>query len=94
MISNLILFAAIGVIVFARGYVSAAYAGLVMNWGFWMPDLMYWLVLTWAGLENNMVSMERMKSLISVTPEAPRQRHLDNELVDWPSEGGIIFDGL
>jgi len=52
LVSNFILFTAISVIIFARGYISPAYAGLAITWGFWMPEMMYWLILMWAGFEN------------------------------------------
>ena len=94
LVSNFILFTAISVIIFARGYISPAYAGLAITWGFWMPEMMYWLILMWAGFENQMVSVERMKSLITVPPEAPRTRHGDVNLAQWPYNGHVQFENL
>ena len=94
LVCDVILMVAMGVIVLARGYITAGYAGLTITWGIWMPEVIYWVILLLAYIENSMVSVERLDALIKIPSEAPRTRHKDAILANWPSEGKIQFKNL
>ena len=59
-----------------------------------MPEVIYWVILLLAYIENSMVSVERLDALIKIPSEAPRTRHKDAILANWPSEGKIQFKNL
>jgi len=73
------------------GYVSPGYAALATAFSFIIPDFVFWIVLNQADLENQMIAVERLEYLIHLEGEAPRIRHTDATLTNWPSKGHIIF---
>jgi hypothetical protein len=91
---DLILVVAMAIIVLARGYITASYAALTLSYAIWLPEMVYWFVLCITYLENQMVSVERLDVLIKIEGEAPRKRHIDGTLTNWPTAGEIEFKDL
>jgi ATP-binding cassette subfamily C (CFTR/MRP) protein 1 len=89
--ADIIVVVAFSIIIFARGYISPAFAALTVTQVAWLPEIIYWVILSAASLENSMVSVERLESLIKVEGEAPRNRHKDTELANWPHSGEVVF---
>ncbi|NWH60925.1 MRP1 protein, partial [Geococcyx californianus] len=80
------LFAAMG-----RTYLSPGTAGFSISYALQITGVLNWMVRSWTEIENNIVSVERVKEYSRTPKEAPWT--LNGELQDqvWLTEGRIEF---
>lgn len=73
-------------------YLSVGVIGLCLTYMIPLPEeLSDWLAYI-AELENNMVSVERIKSFISIPSEQPLELKSDQKYSNWPDSPGISFN--
>ncbi|XP_053936986.1 ATP-binding cassette sub-family C member 6 [Cuculus canorus] len=80
------LFAAVG-----RTYLSPGTAGFSISHALQITGVLNWMVRSWTEIENNIVSVERVREYSRTPKEAPWT--LNGKLQDqvWPTEGRIEF---
>ncbi|NXK19639.1 MRP6 protein, partial [Arenaria interpres] len=80
------LFAAMG-----RTHLSPGTAGFSVSYALQITGVLNWMVRSWTEIENNIVSVERVKEYLKTPKEAPWT--LNGKLQDqvWPTEGRIEF---
>ena len=94
IVSDFFLVGSALVIVGGRDTMGPALASLCLSYAITLPENIYFLVLSSAFLETNMVSVERCHQLSQILSENSRVRHKDQELIKrkWPEKGSIEFD--
>lgn len=94
VVSDIFLVGSALVIISGRDTMGPALASLCLSYAITLPENIYFLVLSSAVLETNMVSVERCHQLAQILPENSRVRHKDSELIkrNWPEKGKVEFD--
>ncbi|NWY76647.1 MRP6 protein, partial [Erithacus rubecula] len=86
--NGLVLFAALSAAL-SRTQLSPAAAGFSISCALQITGVLNWMVRSWTDVENNIVSVERVREYLSTPKEAPGT--LSSKLQVWPTEGRIEF---
>ena len=73
-------------------YLSVGVIGLCLTYMIPLPEELGGWLADMAELENNMVSVERVKKFISIPPEQPMELEFDQKHQNWPVLTGICFN--
>ncbi|NXD40855.1 MRP1 protein, partial [Copsychus sechellarum] len=80
------LFAAMG-----RTQLSAGTAGFSISYALQITGVLNWMVRSWTEVENNIVSVERVREYLRTPKEAPGTLNSQLQGQVWPTEGRIEF---
>ncbi|NXK63709.1 MRP1 protein, partial [Sylvietta virens] len=80
------LFAAMG-----RTQLSPGTAGFSLSYALQITGVLNWMVRSWTEIENNIVSVERVREYLRTPKEAPWTLNGKLEGQVWPTEGRIEF---
>ncbi|KFQ99756.1 Multidrug resistance-associated protein 1, partial [Nipponia nippon] len=80
------LFAAMG-----RTYLSPGTAGFSISYALQITGVLNWMVRSWTEIENNIVSVERVREYLRTPKEAPWTLNGKLQGQVWPTEGRIEF---
>ncbi|NWR46395.1 MRP1 protein, partial [Regulus satrapa] len=80
------LFAAMG-----RTQLSPGTAGFSLSYALQITGVLNWMVRSWTEIENNMVSVERVREFLRTPKEAPWTLNGKLQGQVWPTEGRIEF---
>ncbi|XP_041666846.1 multidrug resistance-associated protein 1-like [Cheilinus undulatus] len=91
-LGNLLVLAAAMLSVRGREELSPGIVGLAVSHSLQVTGILSWIVRSWTDVENNIVSVERVKEYESTPKEAPWT--LEGVLLptSWPSTGNIQFE--
>ncbi|KAK5111256.1 hypothetical protein LTR62_005284 [Meristemomyces frigidus] len=78
-------------VVLSAGRVDAGAAGLAMTYAVTFTENVLWFVRLYAGNEQNMNSVERIKEYLDVDQEAPSILPDARPDANWPSKGSVEF---
>ncbi|KAF9972607.1 hypothetical protein BGZ73_004232 [Actinomortierella ambigua] len=92
------------VVVFGASFLSVAslslgrsvdpgLVGLSLTYALSVTQSLNWMVRQYTEIETNIVSVERLKEYVDLTPEAPEIIDGHRPPVDWPSQGRVDFRG-
>ncbi|SCU90191.1 LADA_0F02432g1_1 [Lachancea dasiensis] len=76
-----------------QGTLTAGMIGLSLSYALQITQSLNWIVRMTVEVETNIVSVERIKEYASLTPEAPAVIEDSRPAEEWPTEGGIKFEG-
>uniref|UniRef100_A0AAR2LSI3 ABC-type glutathione-S-conjugate transporter n=1 Tax=Pygocentrus nattereri TaxID=42514 RepID=A0AAR2LSI3_PYGNA len=90
-LGNLLVLAAAILSVMGRATLSPGIVGLAMSHSLQVTGILSWIVRAWTDVENNIVSVERVKEYADTPKEAPWT--LENRSLPsaWPQTGTIEF---
>jgi len=99
LIGTFIIFSACTCAVLEHGPQSssdtfAGLAGLSISFALSVTQSLNWSVRMSSDLEAHMISVERIQQYCRISSEAPHYQPIDNALVNWPSNGEIIFSSV
>jgi ATP-binding cassette subfamily C (CFTR/MRP) protein 1 len=86
-----VLFAALYSVI-SRDSVTGGLVGLSISYALQVTDKLAFFVTNTADLENNVVSVERIKEYSEVEQEAPWSVEPKSYTPEWPEEGKVKFD--
>uniref|UniRef100_A0A673AZ78 ABC-type glutathione-S-conjugate transporter n=1 Tax=Sphaeramia orbicularis TaxID=375764 RepID=A0A673AZ78_9TELE len=91
-LGNLLVLAASLFSVYGRGKLSPGIVGLAVTHSLQVTGILSWIVRSWTDVENNIVSVERVKEYARTPKEAPWT--VEGTLVpsSWPSSGSIQLE--
>ncbi|GJP66070.1 hypothetical protein CLOP_g22972 [Closterium sp. NIES-67] len=94
--SLLLCFSALMLTLLPASVVSPGLAGMSLSYGLALSQGLFFVVWAWCGLENQMVSVERILQFShpAVPSEAPLVVHSHRPSGDWPQHGRVEFDNL
>ncbi|KAL6109911.1 abcc6 [Pungitius sinensis] len=91
-LGNLLVLAAAILAVRGRDHLSPGIVGLAVTHSLQVTGILSWIVRSWTDVENNIVSVERVKEYDS-TEKEEAQALEDNKLpTDWPATGNLQFE--
>nr|XP_057912072.1 multidrug resistance-associated protein 1-like [Doryrhamphus excisus] len=91
-LGNLLVLAAAVLSVRSRHDLSPGVVGLAVTHSLQVTGILSWIVRSWTDVENNIVSVERVKEYAN-TPKEAAWVNTDNYLqADWPTKGCIQFE--
>ncbi|KAI2666162.1 Multidrug resistance-associated protein 1 [Labeo rohita] len=90
-LGNLLVLAAAILSVMGRATLSPGIVGLAVSHSLQVTGILSWIVRAWTDVENNIVSVERVKEYAETTKEAPWTIEDSPLPSDWPRSGSIGF---
>lgn len=90
----ILCFSALMLVVLPKTIIDPGLAGMSLSYGLALNQGLFWVVWLWCTLENEMVSVERIRQYSELTPEAPLVIDECKPPSDWPSAGTVVFDRL
>lgn len=72
-----------------RDSISVSSVGLCLSYAFFLPEVMSEFLMTLTELENDMVAVERIRSMCGIVQE--KKEIIGKELKNWPNQGKIEF---
>ncbi|XP_016134577.1 multidrug resistance-associated protein 1-like isoform X2 [Sinocyclocheilus grahami] len=90
-LGNLLVLAAAILSVMGRSTLSPGIVGLAVSHSLQVTGILSWIVRAWTDVENNIVSVERVKEYAETTKEAPWTIENSPLPLDWPRSGSIGF---
>uniref|UniRef100_A0ACB8FL16 Uncharacterized protein n=1 Tax=Sphaerodactylus townsendi TaxID=933632 RepID=A0ACB8FL16_9SAUR len=90
--NGLVLFAAL-LAVISRPHLSPGIVGFSVSCALQVTVVLNWMVRSLAEMENNIVSVERVRDYSEAPKEAPWTLGSDSVGEEWPTEGTIEFKG-
>ncbi|KAM3600087.1 uncharacterized protein V6R79_017187 [Siganus canaliculatus] len=91
-LGNLLVLAAAVLSVRGRDQLSPGIVGLAVTHSLQVTGILSWIVRSWTDVENNIVSVERVKEYESTPKEAPWTLHDSSLPTSWPSTGNIQLE--
>uniref|UniRef100_A0A8C5E025 AAA+ ATPase domain-containing protein n=1 Tax=Gouania willdenowi TaxID=441366 RepID=A0A8C5E025_GOUWI len=91
-LGNLLVLAAAILCVRGRGELSPGVVGLALSHSLQVTGVLSWIVRSWTDVENNIVSVERVKEYERTPKEAPWTLEGHAPPASWPHTGTIHFD--
>ncbi|XP_077478235.1 multidrug resistance-associated protein 1-like [Stigmatopora argus] len=91
-LGNLLVLAAAVFSVQSRERLSPGVVGLVLSHSLQVTGILSWIVRSWTDVENNIVSVERVKEYADTPKEAPRLTDDADLASGWPSAGSVQFE--
>ncbi|XP_056144596.1 multidrug resistance-associated protein 1-like [Lampris incognitus] len=91
-LGNLLVLAASILSVRGRDYLSPGIVGLAVSHSLQVTGILSWIVRAWTDVENNIVSVERVKEYASTPKEAPWTVSGSSLPTDWPTTGMIEIE--
>ncbi|NXO30166.1 MRP1 protein, partial [Cisticola juncidis] len=88
--NGIVLFAALFAAM-ARTQLSPGTAGFSLSCALQITGVLNWMVRSWTDVENNIVSVERVREYLSTPKEAPWTLNGKLQGQVWPTEGRIEF---
>ena len=92
MLGNIIVFGAALFIVLDRDSLNPSQVGLVISYAANITRVLNWLVQQVSMVENNSVSIERIKEYSELEQEAPWREVMPGVQGDWVRSGKITFE--
>ncbi|XP_043833871.1 ATP-binding cassette sub-family C member 6 isoform X2 [Dromiciops gliroides] len=93
LLGNILIFTAAFFAVFSKPHLSPGIVGFSVSMALQVTEILHWAVRSWTDLENNIVSVERMKDYSRTTKEAPWTMPQNGVGHNWPAMGQIEFRG-
>ncbi|XP_059413452.1 multidrug resistance-associated protein 1 [Carassius carassius] len=90
-LGNLLVLAAAILSVMGRATLSPGIVGLAVSHSLQVTGILSWIVRAWTDVENNIVSVERVKEYAETSKEAPWTIEDSPLPSDWPKSGSIRF---
>ncbi|XP_062388680.1 multidrug resistance-associated protein 1 [Sardina pilchardus] len=90
-LGNLLVLAAAILSVWGRATLSPGIVGLAVSHSLQVTGILSWIVRSWTDVENNIVSVERVKEYAETPKEAPWQLENSPMPTNWPRTGTIEF---
>ncbi|XP_056309877.1 multidrug resistance-associated protein 1-like [Danio aesculapii] len=90
-LGNLLVLAAAILSVMERATLSPGIVGLAVSHSLQVTGILSWIVRSWTDVENNIVSVERVKEYAETAKEAPWTFEDSPLPSDWPRSGSIGF---
>ncbi|XP_031432945.1 multidrug resistance-associated protein 1-like [Clupea harengus] len=90
-LGNLLVLAAAILSVWGRATLSPGTVGLAVSHSLQVTGILSWIVRSWTDVENNIVSVERVKEYAETPKEAPWEVESSSVPADWPRTGTIEF---
>ncbi|KAK3829900.1 MAG: ATP-binding cassette transporter 1 [Linnemannia elongata] len=93
-LSSVIIFgsAFLSVVSLARHIaVDPGLVGLSLSYALSITQTLNWMVRQYTEIESNIVSVERLKEYVELTPEAPETIPYHRPPQEWPAEGRVDF---
>lgn len=93
-LSSVIIFgsAFLSVVSLARHVaVDPGLVGLSLSYALSITQTLNWMVRQYTEIESNIVSVERLKEYVELTPEAPETIPYHRPPQEWPAEGRVDF---
>ncbi|XP_067274892.1 multidrug resistance-associated protein 1 isoform X2 [Pseudorasbora parva] len=90
-LGNLLVLAAAILSVMGRATLSPGIVGLAVSHSLQVTGILSWIVRAWTDVENNIVSVERVKEYAETTKEAPWTFEGSPLPSHWPRTGSIGF---
>ncbi|CAG9327095.1 unnamed protein product [Blepharisma stoltei] len=94
LLSSGVLCFMFALIVVFRNNISLGAVGLSLAYVVPLPINIYYLVIDWANLENQLISVERAKVYMGITSENPHKQATDKNLGNWPQFPSIEFKNV
>ncbi|XP_077593671.1 multidrug resistance-associated protein 1-like [Stigmatopora nigra] len=91
-LGNLLVLAAAVFSVQSRERLSPGVVGLVLSHSLQLTGILSWIVRSWTDVENNIVSVERVKEYADTPKEAPWLTDDADLAGGWPSAGSVQFE--
>uniref|UniRef100_A0A8C6TC28 ATP-binding cassette, sub-family C (CFTR/MRP), member 6b, tandem duplicate 1 n=1 Tax=Neogobius melanostomus TaxID=47308 RepID=A0A8C6TC28_9GOBI len=91
-LGNLLVLAAALLSVFGRHELSSGIIGLAISHSLQVTSVLSWIVRSWTDVENNIVSVERVKEYAHTSKEAPWRSDPGALSPLWPRSGCINFE--
>nr|XP_061800413.1 multidrug resistance-associated protein 1-like [Nerophis lumbriciformis] len=91
-LGNLLVLAAAIFSVQSRDQLSPGVVGLALSHSLQVTGILSWIVRSWTDVENNIVSVERVKEYADTPKEAAWLRDDAHLAADWPAEGTVQFE--
>ncbi|XP_061782919.1 multidrug resistance-associated protein 1-like [Nerophis lumbriciformis] len=91
-LGNLLVLAAAVFSVQSRHVLSPGVVGLAVSHSLQVTGILSWIVRSWTDVENNIVSVERVKEYANTPKEAAWIKKNNYLQADWPSKGNIQFE--
>nr|XP_023677559.1 multidrug resistance-associated protein 1-like [Paramormyrops kingsleyae] len=92
-LGNVLVLAASILSVMGKDTLSPGIVGLAVSHCLQVTDILSWIVRSWTDVENNIVSVERVKEYADTSKEAPWTTENISLPVTWPQAGTIVFQG-
>ncbi|XP_036597659.1 multidrug resistance-associated protein 6 isoform X2 [Trichosurus vulpecula] len=93
MLGNILIFTAAFFAVFSKPHLSPGIVGFSVSMALQVTEILHWAVRSWTDLENNIVSVERMRDYTKTSKEAPWTLPHNGICHTWPTMGQIEFRG-
>ena len=93
-LGNIITFMSAFLAIFLRNSLSESEVGFVINYSLAISHVLDSLVTATAGLENSIVSVERIMEYLDLKPEAPWKNESKQVPDIWPQTGNIEINNL
>ncbi|XP_048102186.1 multidrug resistance-associated protein 1-like [Alosa alosa] len=90
-LGNLLVLAAAILSVWGRATLSPGIVGLAVSHSLQVTGILSWIVRSWTDVENNIVSVERVKEYAETPKEAPWKLENSPMPSNWPRTGTIEF---
>ncbi|XP_041940994.1 multidrug resistance-associated protein 1-like [Alosa sapidissima] len=90
-LGNLLVLAAAILSVWGRATLSPGIVGLAVSHSLQVTGILSWIVRSWTDVENNIVSVERVKEYAETPKEAPWKLESSPMPSNWPRTGTIEF---
>ncbi|KAJ0033820.1 hypothetical protein NQD34_000927 [Periophthalmus magnuspinnatus] len=91
-LGNVLVLASALFSVLGRHELSSGIVGLAISHSLQVTGVLSWIVRSWTDVENNIVSVERVKEYAHTPKEAPWRSELGALSPLWPSSGSISFE--
>ncbi|XP_074063556.1 ATP-binding cassette sub-family C member 6 isoform X2 [Macrotis lagotis] len=91
LLGNILIFTAAFFAVFSKPHLSPGIVGFSVSMALQVTEILHWVVRSWTDLQNNIVSVERMRDYSRTSKEAPWTLPLDGIGHTWPTMGQIEF---
>ncbi|XP_072320134.1 multidrug resistance-associated protein 1-like [Eucyclogobius newberryi] len=91
-LGNLLVLASALFAVFGRNELSSGLVGLAISHSLQVTGVLSWIVRSWTDVENNIVSVERVKEYAHTPKEAPWRSDPGALSPVWPCSGSITFE--
>ncbi|XP_027695445.1 multidrug resistance-associated protein 6 isoform X3 [Vombatus ursinus] len=93
LLGNILIFTAAFFAVFSKPHLSPGIVGFSISMALQVTEILHWAVRSWTDLENNIVSVERMRDYTKTPKEAPWTLPHNGIGHTWPAMGQIEFRG-
>ncbi|XP_014466254.2 ATP-binding cassette sub-family C member 6 isoform X1 [Alligator mississippiensis] len=88
--NGIVLFAALFAVI-NKKQLSPGIAAFSISYALQITGILNWMVRSWTEIENNVVSVERVREYSTTPKEAPWTQEAKSQSQAWPTEGRIEF---